>query len=82
MLFIDHWEKFYLPDRRLCEELGLLKKGSVIVADNVDRSGAPEYRKYIESGGEGGWKYKFERLDVDVEDGPRLVHVAWIEGTP
>ena len=24
MLFIDHWEKFYLADLKVCEELGLL----------------------------------------------------------
>jgi catechol O-methyltransferase len=31
----------------VCEELGLLKKGDVIVADNVVRPGAPEYRELV-----------------------------------
>lgn len=64
MLFLDHWEKFYVPDLRLCEELSLLKPGSVIVADNTDMPGAPDYLKYVEGGGEGGWKYRCESIEV------------------
>ena len=70
VLFLDHWEKFYVPDLRLCEELGLLKKGSVIVADNTDMPGAPDYLKYVEGGGEGGWKYRCESIDIGTQKGP------------
>lgn len=70
VLFLDHWKEFYVPDLRLCEELGLLKKGSVVVADNTDIPGAPDYLKYVESGGEGGWKYRCESIDVGSERGP------------
>lgn len=42
-LLLDHWEKLYVEDLKMVEELGLLKEGSVIVADNVVCPGAPEY---------------------------------------
>ncbi|KAH8658288.1 S-adenosyl-L-methionine-dependent methyltransferase [Xylariales sp. PMI_506] len=47
MLFLDHVEKLYHTDLETCEGLGLLKKGAYVVADNVKRPGAPEYRKYV-----------------------------------
>jgi catechol O-methyltransferase len=47
MLFLDHAEELYLADFKVCEELGLLKKGAVVVADNVVRPGAPEYRELV-----------------------------------
>ncbi|KAF2477882.1 S-adenosyl-L-methionine-dependent methyltransferase [Lindgomyces ingoldianus] len=46
-LFIDHVEDLYEQDLKVCEELGLLKTGSVVVADNVVRPGAPKYREYV-----------------------------------
>lgn len=49
LLFLDHEEELYVPDFKVCEELKLLKKGSVIVADNVVRPGAPEYRTLVRS---------------------------------
>jgi catechol O-methyltransferase len=54
VLFLDHWEEAYLPDLQLCEDLSLLHKGSVILADNTDFPGAPEYLKYVKAGGRGG----------------------------
>ena len=53
MLFLDHWEKHYLPDTQLCEELHLFHNGSIILADNTDMPGAPEYLAYIRAGGSG-----------------------------
>ena len=47
MVFLDHVEDLYVADFKVCEELGLLKEGVVIVADNVVRPGAPEYRKFV-----------------------------------
>jgi catechol O-methyltransferase len=49
LLFIDHEEELYVTDFKVCEELSLLKKGTVIVADNVVRPGAPEYRELVRS---------------------------------
>ncbi|CAH0020321.1 unnamed protein product [Clonostachys rhizophaga] len=48
MLFLDHIEDLYVADLKVAESLGLLKKGSIVVADNVLRPGAPEYKKYVE----------------------------------
>lgn len=47
LLFLDHVEDLYVQDVRVCEELGLLRAGSCIVADNVVRPGAPKYREYV-----------------------------------
>ena len=47
VLFIDHWEKFYVADLRVCEELGLLQSGSVVIADNTGIPGAPDYVEYV-----------------------------------
>lgn len=69
VLFLDHWEDRYLPDLRTVEELGMLKVGSVLVADNTDMPGTPDYLKYVEAGGEGGFKYRCESVVVDAPDG-------------
>ncbi|OJJ48720.1 hypothetical protein ASPZODRAFT_130837 [Penicilliopsis zonata CBS 506.65] len=48
MLFLDHVEELYRDDLALCERLGYLdKSGVLVVADNVVRPGAPEYREYV-----------------------------------
>ncbi|XP_069788701.1 catechol O-methyltransferase-like isoform X2 [Narcine bancroftii] len=46
-VFLDHWKDQYLPDTRLLEECGLLRKGSVLLADNVISPGAPEFLQYV-----------------------------------
>lgn len=50
LLFIDHGEggiELYEQDLKICEELGLLAAGSCVLADNVVRPGAPDYRRYV-----------------------------------
>lgn len=69
VLFLDHWEKFYLSDLKVCEELRLLRVGSVVVADNTDMPGAPDYLRYVEEGGEGCWRYRCETVLVDEPQG-------------
>jgi catechol O-methyltransferase len=54
VLFLDHWEAFYQIDLMLCEDLGLFRKGSMILADNTDMPGAPDYLEYVRKGGRGG----------------------------
>jgi catechol O-methyltransferase len=49
LLFIDHVEKLYKQDFEVARRLGLFKKGTVVVADNVVRPGAPEYRQFVRS---------------------------------
>jgi catechol O-methyltransferase len=47
MVFLDHAEELYVADFKACEELGILREGSVVVADNVVRPGAPKYRALV-----------------------------------
>jgi len=47
LLFIDHVKTLYLSDLKLAMALGVLKKGSVVVADNIVFPGAPEYKKWM-----------------------------------
>lgn len=49
MLFLDHYKPAYLPDLQLCEQLGLVGGGAVIVADNVIKPGNPPYLAYVRS---------------------------------
>ncbi|KAM6423182.1 catechol O-methyltransferase isoform 1-T5 [Liasis olivaceus] len=46
-VFLDHWKERYAPDTVLLEECGLLRKGSILLADNVIFPGAPEFLKYV-----------------------------------
>ncbi|EME85166.1 uncharacterized protein MYCFIDRAFT_187864 [Pseudocercospora fijiensis CIRAD86] len=49
MLFLDHWKPAYVTDLKLCEELRLIKPGSILVADNVISPGNPPYLEYVRS---------------------------------
>lgn len=53
VVFIDHWEPRYKPDLQLCESLGVLRVGSLVIADNTDFPGAPDYVAYVKNGGSG-----------------------------
>ncbi|OAA53940.1 O-methyltransferase, family 3 [Niveomyces insectorum RCEF 264] len=53
VLFIDHFGQHYLPDLKVCEEVGLFHKGSVILADNVDNP-EMDYLQYVRAGGKQG----------------------------
>jgi catechol O-methyltransferase len=48
-MFLDHYKPAYTTDLKLCEELGLITKGSVLAADNVIKPGNPPYLKYVRS---------------------------------
>ncbi|XP_004695030.1 PREDICTED: catechol O-methyltransferase [Condylura cristata] len=47
MVFLDHWKEQYLPDMLLLEECGLLRKGTVLLADNVIFPGAPKFLAHV-----------------------------------
>lgn len=64
-LFIDHWEGVYLSDLRICEDHGLVRKGSVVVADNSANRGAADYVRWVEEGG----KYTSTRVPCVLPDG-------------
>lgn len=54
LLFIDHAEKLYAPDLRLAEDLGLLRAGALVVADNVCGRAAKDYKEAMEAVDEAG----------------------------
>ncbi|KAH4219760.1 hypothetical protein HBI56_040370 [Parastagonospora nodorum] len=49
LMFLDHYKPAYTMDLKLCEELGLITKGSVLAADNVIKPGNPPYLEYVRS---------------------------------
>ncbi|NXU58198.1 COMT methyltransferase, partial [Turnix velox] len=46
-VFLDHWKDRYRPDTILIQECNLLRKGSILLADNIIFPGAPDFLKYI-----------------------------------
>lgn len=64
LIFIDHWQKLYLPDLWLLEELGVLIPGkTMLVADNVIMPGAPDYVEWVKAT-PAEKKKLLEKLDV------------------
>ncbi|KAF7947573.1 hypothetical protein EAE96_008657 [Botrytis aclada] len=49
MMFLDHYKPAYTADLKLCEQLGLIKKGTILAADNVISPGNPPYLEYVRS---------------------------------
>ncbi|PGG99576.1 catechol O-methyltransferase [Blastomyces parvus] len=49
MMFLDHYKPAYVVDLKLCEQLGMIVPGSVLVADNIIAPGNPPYLKYVRS---------------------------------
>lgn len=79
LLFLDHVEELYKTDLELCEKLGLLEKtGALVIADNVMRPGAPEYREYVRSSAPFGKSWALSALMVpgDIEVGSSQRWVA------
>lgn len=70
MAFFDHWEKFYLSDLQLIEELKLWREGSLAIADNTDMPGAPDYLAYVKAGGSGAaGAVKYESKSYETQGG-------------
>ncbi|KXL42588.1 hypothetical protein M433DRAFT_145309 [Acidomyces richmondensis BFW] len=49
LMFLDHYKPAYTTDLKLCEELRLIRPGSVLAADNVIKPGNPPYLEYVRS---------------------------------
>ena len=49
MMFLDHYKPAYTTDLKLCENLELVKKGTVLAADNVIYPGNIPYLEYVRS---------------------------------
>ena len=70
-LFLDHVEDLYISDLKVCERLGLLKPGSMVVADNIRLPGAPEYLSYVRQHvGMESWTLKGLIIPGDYEVSP------------
>jgi catechol O-methyltransferase len=74
MVFLDHHKPSYTLDLKLCERLGLVAKGTVLVADNMILLGNPEYAAYVRA----SVAEKRERAEGGGEDkgNPNLVYVS------
>jgi catechol O-methyltransferase len=49
LIFIDHAKTRYVSDLLLFKTHGLLRPGTVVVADNIKNPGAPEYEAYMKA---------------------------------
>lgn len=49
LMFLDHYKPAYTTDLKLCEQLKLVRPGSVLAADNVIKPGNPPYLEYVRS---------------------------------
>ena len=47
MIFIDHLKSLYLPDFKELEQLGAIKKGTVVIGDNIIYPGCPGYLEHF-----------------------------------
>ena len=77
-MLVDHWQSAYLSDLKLCEQLGIFKEGSVIVADNVIMPGAPDYLAYVRKGiaenSSEGLRYETKTEEFETPWGPVSCH--------
>ena len=72
LVFLDHWKGLYRPDLQRIEAAGLLRPGSVVVADNVGPLfGAHDYLDYVRSCGRYESRYVDSHLEYQdaLEDG-------------
>ncbi|XP_063310512.1 catechol O-methyltransferase-like [Pelobates fuscus] len=77
-VFIDHYGDRYKPDTVLLEDLGLLRKGTVLVADNAGFSNAAEFLDHVRKSG----RYDCTNFPAHVEylDEPDSVEKAVFRG--
>ena len=64
-VFLDHAKDAYLPDLGLMVERGWLRRGAVVVADNVKLPGVPGYRDYMRE--REGTKWRSTEHDTHAE---------------
>ena len=71
---VDHISSAYLKDTLILQGSGLLKKGSIIVADNVVLPGAPDFRKYVTTSPD------FQTLEhiMDIQFSPYLCDIMTV----
>lgn len=63
IFFLDHHKVAYTADLKLCERLGLIGKGTVLVADNMIMPGNPPYAEWVRASVEE--KREIDRVDAE-----------------
>ena len=64
LVFLDHWKDLYKTDLELLEEHGMLRPGSIVVADNTGDLFSPEtYLTYVRTCG----RYDSESREARIE---------------
>jgi len=75
LVFLDHWKDLYRADLERIEAAGLLRPGSVVVADNVGPLfGADAYLSYVRGCGRYDSRYVASHLEYHgaIEDGVEI----------
>jgi catechol O-methyltransferase len=65
--FLDHDKDAYLPDLERILERGWLRRGAVVVADNVKFPGAPAYRERMQAGEGREWRTTEHETHVEYQ---------------
>jgi catechol O-methyltransferase len=68
MVFIDHAKVLYLNELKLCEELGFVKPGTTVIADDMIRPGNAAYSAYVRDSPELK-KQQFEKAKASTSEG-------------
>lgn len=79
LVFLDHWKDLYKRDLEIIESRGLIKPGSIVVADNVgDVFNPTEYLTYVRECG----RYDSENREATIEytDAPDAVEISVYRG--
>ena len=79
LVFLDHWKDLYKRDLQIIEKRGLLKPGSIVVADNVgDVFNPTEYLTYVRECGH----YDTENREATIEytNAPDAVEISVYKG--
>lgn len=64
LVFLDHWKDLYKPDLMLLEKMGLVRTGTIVVADNVGEIfGNTGYLEYVRECG----RYASENRPATIE---------------
>jgi len=66
-MFIDHDKNAYLADLRSVLDRGWLRRGAIVVADNVKVPGAPRYREYMRAEQGSRWDTVEHRTHVEYQ---------------
>ena len=67
LLFIDHNKNAYLADLLTIVDRGWLRRGSIVVADNVGFPGAPKYRAFMRDEQGKHWQTVEHRSHVEYQ---------------